>query len=261
MRSTDWIMAAGVAFGLGYFLVAVIDADPWEDPVYDRVPPILAGAASPHGDGRDQMACSSCHEILPNGPGPAHPWSLPRVWGPPLAVGTPSPHRDGRERQDCAQCHPILTRSPAPPTAVLGAQVRTVALTGPVPPLVPASGSPALDPEWHERFARVRFQGTVAQIIDPRPGSGLTTVHMLVSDGIHPPLWASLAPRDYLNSQGCPLSRGVFVKGTAFQEAGRSRDGLLYVWSMSLNGQFCLLRDSHMRNAWELPPGRLQDEE
>ena len=93
-------------------------------------PPILAGVASPHRDGRETMDCGICHQLLPRGGnraagggarGVAAAAPAPAMAAPAIVAGTPAPHRDGRETMDCAICHKFV---PA------GATAAPVALPG-----------------------------------------------------------------------------------------------------------------------------------
>ena len=128
-------------------------------------PPILAGAVSPHRDGRETMDCSICHELLsPPGaqsgaagqvPPPvsnkAH--GIPAALGggaksgPPIVAGTPAPHRNGYEKMDCAICHQML----AGPGYQTGVQSLPVAITPPpngalaAPPIVAGTVPPHRD--------------------------------------------------------------------------------------------------------------------
>jgi membrane-associated protease RseP (regulator of RpoE activity) len=72
-------------------------------------PPIAVGTASPHTDGRQNMDCAMCHQMLPGSPRPrGRAVAAPNVPPPPIAMGTPSPHTDGRQNMDCAMCHQML---------------------------------------------------------------------------------------------------------------------------------------------------------
>lgn len=77
-------------------------------------PPIFAGMRPPHTDGRESLACASCHQILPKA-GTISPvvWgqavALPGQGGgaaPPIMANAPSPHTDGRG--NCTACHQII---------------------------------------------------------------------------------------------------------------------------------------------------------
>jgi len=95
-------------------------------------PPIPQGIGSPHTDGREQMDCTSCHQILTataqggrvvagmvyaqpgaiggNG-GPGYNPAIPTQAGPPIMVGMQAPHRDGRENMACSQCHQMINQN------------------------------------------------------------------------------------------------------------------------------------------------------
>ena len=95
-------------------------------------PPILAGVASPHRDGRERMDCGICHQLLPRAGGAAMAGggmargvpaaAPPAMPAPPIVAGTPAPHRDGRETMDCAICHKFIPAG--------GAAAAPVALPG-----------------------------------------------------------------------------------------------------------------------------------
>ncbi|QEP43990.1 PDZ domain-containing protein [Ectothiorhodospiraceae bacterium BW-2] len=88
-------------------------------------PPIRANATPPgsHSDGRNQMACTTCHQIVgganpPQANGVAWPGAMGGAMGqnvaaqqgPPITADAPIPgnhRRDGRDKVDCAVCHQI----------------------------------------------------------------------------------------------------------------------------------------------------------
>ncbi|MBF0588597.1 MAG: magnetochrome domain-containing protein [Magnetococcales bacterium] len=258
MNIASWIMASGALFGIGLFLMTAFSIDPWEDHSYENVPPIAAGAPSPHGDDRSKMVCSTCHEIISSNVKP----QISRI--PPIVGGAPAPHRDGRERQPCAECHRILSQQEAmmlagpggfrqnsSPAAPAATPARTVPVAQVMVPSLPPRQPTVVDPEWHERFRPVRFQGKVVQIIGRSTRSGRRNVSVRVSDSVNAPVWYNLAPSWYLKSKKCNVGLGMFVKGTAFKEMGRKNPKLMYGKSIAVNGQFCLLRDKEMRGAWE----------
>jgi hypothetical protein len=261
-----WIMASGIVFGLAMFLTAVFNANPWNDHTYSKAAPIVAGMASPHRDGRDEMVCSSCHIVVP-----AKMAVGPRSWVLPILKGTRAPHSDGRERMTCSACHTILVRdrsgfkvdTPLQSATGPGSGGGTAPRTNPgaAPPKVVTvaippdlSGPPPaeiLSPEAHEWYVATRFQGTVRRVA----GTGTTTVwgdiYVLVDDGINPSGWLDLAPRLFLEAEGCFFRPGLFVKGTAYRDPGAGPGGLGYVKSIMVNGELCALRDSHLNGLWE----------
>ncbi|GAB0057892.1 Magnetosome protein MamX [Candidatus Magnetaquicoccaceae bacterium FCR-1] len=280
MKQLQWLMAVSIAFSLVLFFLSVFAEDPWEDHVYNKAPPIAAGMLAPHLDGRERMTCSSCHEIIANNPNSGIAST------PPLVAGTPPvpSHADGRDQMPCANCHRILhpdqppatmpaAPAPAKPAAVMSAPIEIVQPDTnriPVPqhvalpqtsqpPRTPAAA--ALDPEWHERFIPTRFQGKIVRIVENSVQSGRINTHILVYDGINQAAWINLAPDWYLNQQGCHIGVGLFVKGTAFKETGSKQDALRYARSFSVNGQFCMLRDKHLRGAWTRTDLKSKDEE
>ncbi|OSM08653.1 magnetochrome domain-containing protein [Magnetofaba australis] len=142
MKMAEWIMASGIVFGLGFFLLAVFDDDPWDDHAYDKAPPVGAGVPAPHRDGREKMVCSSCHEIIAkNGrvtAGPGQGGGPPPI--PPITQGTPSPHKDSRDKMACANCHEIIGGNSAPKRA-----------SAKIPPPPIARGAPAPHTDGREK--------------------------------------------------------------------------------------------------------------
>ncbi|MBF0453941.1 MAG: magnetochrome domain-containing protein [Magnetococcales bacterium] len=242
MNIAEWIMAVGIVFGMALLLLSVVKDDPWNDHVYDKAPPISAGVPSPHRAGRQKMVCSSCHEII-----------NPTLSGrskviPPIVAGAPAPHRDGREKQLCSHCHKIISpRSAAQSIAV--AQI--------IPVITPAN---TFDPEMHERFKLTRIQGKIVRIVEKTVQSGRENLNVMIDNGISKPAWYNLAPKKFLVEQGCSVQTGLFVKGTAYREIGRRNPQIQYVKTLSVNGQLCDLRNTHMVGLWE-PGASLNHEE
>ncbi|MBF8273578.1 MAG: Histidine kinase [Magnetococcales bacterium] len=254
MKFGMWIMATGLMLGTGLFLMAVFDVDPWKDPGYNYAPPIAAGAPSPHVSDRFGRACSSCHQII----NPQRDLAIPFV---PIPSGAISPHRDGRESQACSRCHRILARKNIPtrtqPQQNAVAQGIPVAI---VPPLPPLPSPPAVrDNEWHEKFRPIRFQGKILAVAGKNLSLGRNNINILINDGINQPSWYNLAPEWYLKSTKCNVSYGLYVKGTAFRELGGTNT-LRYGQNLSVNGQYCPLRNSHMEGLWN-PATRHHNEE
>ncbi|MBF0219281.1 MAG: trypsin-like peptidase domain-containing protein [Gammaproteobacteria bacterium] len=104
-------------------------------------PPIRANAAPPgnHQDGRNQMACATCHQLIGGGNqvpfnagGTAGSVAVPPATnsgtmgqtiaapsGPPIAANAPTPGnhlRDGRDKVACSQCH-LITGGAGQPVA------------------------------------------------------------------------------------------------------------------------------------------------
>jgi serine protease Do len=81
-------------------------------------PAIIVGTPSPHTDGRQNLDCTMCHDVV-SGPMqgrvqgraqgglPAMPIAAQRG-APPIATGAPSPHGDNRDAMNCASCHQML---------------------------------------------------------------------------------------------------------------------------------------------------------
>jgi hypothetical protein len=102
MKSEEWIIGAGAAVFIGLGVVTLIGDDIWEDEYHDA-PEILVGTLTPHRDGREKIACASCHVIkVSNAPGAPLP-------PPPIAANakTPPNHNDGRHQLPCGNCHVI----------------------------------------------------------------------------------------------------------------------------------------------------------
>ena len=108
----------GAMTGMGQNIAAVV------------APPIRANSTPPgsHQDGRDQMACTTCHKVKGAGGQAAAfnnalPFGFPMglnvagQGGPRILAGTRSPHRDGREKMDCTICHQVVPVPGKPPAA------------------------------------------------------------------------------------------------------------------------------------------------
>ncbi|CAK0747871.1 Magnetosome protein MamX [uncultured Gammaproteobacteria bacterium] len=249
-----WIMALGIAFGMTMFLIAIFNDNPWNDHTYAVASPIVAGVPAPHRDGREKMVCSSCHVVVP-----AKTVAGTAAGVLPIVQGTPAPHHDGRENLVCSNCHTIVAKgkggpgtTTAQPNAINHNNVAspppravTVAMTFTPPP------TPTLDPEAHELFTDYRFQGRVVRIAGTGSQSVWGDVFVLIDDGINPPWWMDLAPRLFLQSSGCPIGIGMFVKGTAVRDATQDASALVYGKSIMVNGELCPLRNSHLKGLWE----------
>ena len=146
MKTGPLIVAVGGGFSLALLVFAMFADDMWEDDDYDDAPPIVAGIPSPHRDGRENMACSTCHRImgrkLVGADGIAPAPRNPNKDTPPIVAGTPSPHRDGRENMACSTCHRIMGRK------LVGADGIAPAPRNPnkdTPPIVAGTPSPHRD--------------------------------------------------------------------------------------------------------------------
>jgi hypothetical protein len=99
MKTEEWIIGASAAVFLGLGMVTMFGDEIWEDEYHDA-PAITVGTMPPHRDGREKIACASCHVVkpstAPNGP-------------PPISANAPTPqnHFDGREKMLCQNCHVI----------------------------------------------------------------------------------------------------------------------------------------------------------
>ncbi|MBF0281862.1 MAG: magnetochrome domain-containing protein [Zetaproteobacteria bacterium] len=116
MKSHEWMI--GLAFGFILLLgtVAIFSDDLWHDADYEDAPPIMEGMMAPHRDGRERIACASCHIVFPSKKGApsiarqqSQSAQLLAVAPPPIHAGIRSPHRDGREKRVCSECHQILS--------------------------------------------------------------------------------------------------------------------------------------------------------
>ncbi|CAA7625447.1 magnetosome protein MamX [Magnetospirillum sp. SS-4] len=247
-----WIMALGIAFSMALVLTALFNANPWEDHTYDLAPPVVTGMPAPHRDGREKMVCSSCHIVTPPAIGTG-----PGSGTLPIVQGTPAPHTDGREKMPCASCHTIVKKGsvakgakPAPlPAATMQGiplpEAVSVALAvAPPPTPVP------LGKEAHERMVPFRYQGKIVSIAGAGARSVWGDIYIQINDGINPPIWIDLAPRWYLQAEGCVVRPGMFVKGTAFRDPTQASAGLDYAISVMANGEICTLRDNHLNGLW-----------
>ncbi len=122
------VIGGGLALVIGLSVVAMFADDLWEDEYHDA-PAIPAGIASPHRDGRDKIACNSCHVILASktggagqkaqraGNGNNKNASGADAGAPLIALGAVAPvsHKDGRDTMVCQNCHEILPRGPRVP--------------------------------------------------------------------------------------------------------------------------------------------------
>ncbi len=239
-----WIMASGIVFGMAMFLTAVFSTNPWNDHTYSKASPIVAGMPSPHRDSRDKMVCSTCHIVVQ-----AKRVAKSASVGLPIVQGTPAPHIDGREKLPCTGCHIVVPRG----TDTFGAGLPSPKAVTVALPIVRSGPPPAqiLSPEAHEWFMAYRFQGRVLQVGGTGARSVWGDVYVLVDDGINEPGWIDLAPRLFLEAAGCPVRAGLFVKGTAYRDPTGGSAGLAYAKTVTMNGEFCALRDSHLKGLWE----------
>ena len=247
-------MAFGIAFALALFLTAVFNINPWEDHTYQMAPPIVAGMPAPHRDGREEMVCSSCHIVTQ----PKNPAGSAAAGKLPIVAGMPSPHTDARSQMKCEACHTIVAKGAGTATAVTPAvsQPLPVALPAALPntpssvPPVPMAVPLAPGGEEEMNLPPYRFQGKVLKVTVTGAGSVWGDVFLLLDDRINDPYWINLAPRWYLQAQGCPVHAGIFVKGMAFRDSNVDTPSPSYAMSLMVNGELCSLRDQHMRGLW-----------
>ena len=113
MKMERWVIGGGVGFVIGISVVAMFADDLWEDEYHDA-PAIAAGSAAPHRDGREKIACSSCHVILAgnlDNRGLSTAIAENRsVAAPTIVPGAVAPHNDGRENMVCQNCHVVAPR-------------------------------------------------------------------------------------------------------------------------------------------------------
>ncbi|OEJ64952.1 magnetochrome domain-containing protein [Magnetovibrio blakemorei] len=108
MKSEEWIIGIGVAVLLGIAVITIFAEGLWEDEYHDA-PAIAAGTFPPHRDGREKIACASCHVVLAQGtPHTGSPNATGPLPPPPILPNAPAPHVDGREKMACKNCHVIL---------------------------------------------------------------------------------------------------------------------------------------------------------
>ncbi|GAB6051962.1 hypothetical protein JCM17960_07820 [Magnetospira thiophila] len=117
-------------------------------------PPILANQPAPHTDGREQMNCTICHDIIPANQAGGAPVAFPMMTaaaqpksGPPIRANQPAPHRDGREQMNCTICHDILPMGG-------GQQVRAAPVAAPQGMAAPTitAGMPAPHADGREKM-------------------------------------------------------------------------------------------------------------
>ncbi|MBF0196041.1 MAG: magnetochrome domain-containing protein [Magnetococcales bacterium] len=253
MNIAEWIMAVGIVFGIGLLLLSVVKNDPWEDHVYDNVPPIAAGVPSPHRAGRQKMVCSSCHEII-----------SPTLSGrskvvPYITRNAVSPHGDARDKQLCTNCHKITARSTPKKVVQTRVQAKSIAVAQRIP-LIPRP-DPTMGKEAHERFSITRFQGRIIRVVTKTVVSGRENLNVLIDNGFSKAAWYNLAPFWFLHKIDCGVQQGLFVKGTAYKEIGQINPQMQYVKTISVNGHLCELRNRHMTGLWEPGAALLHKEE
>ncbi|MBF0093068.1 MAG: magnetochrome domain-containing protein [Alphaproteobacteria bacterium] len=155
-----------------------------------NAPPIYAGMTPPHLDGREKLACSTCHQILQRtAAGPMAPVAMgqfaaapamgqfaaaPAAMGqlaampggaaPPIQAGAAAPHTDGREAMDCTSCHQIIGGAAVAFQYQFAKPPSSLAVNVATPTAPPATGSPT---------GPLMGAGAVAS---PMPGLGLGQV-------------------------------------------------------------------------------------
>ncbi|MBF0471240.1 MAG: magnetochrome domain-containing protein [Gammaproteobacteria bacterium] len=145
-------------------------------------PPISASAPTPGNhrrDGRDQMSCTACHDIVggnnqPVAWGGATSQNVAAKSGPPISTTAPTPGnhlRDGRDKMSCTACHDIIGGGNQP-VAWRGATAQNVAAPKAPPPIEANSEVP----------------GNHRQ--DGRAGMTCSVCHQIVGDGNQPVAFA-----------------------------------------------------------------------
>ncbi|GAB6051972.1 hypothetical protein JCM17960_07920 [Magnetospira thiophila] len=287
IKTEQWIMGVSIVFSLALLFITLFSDDLWHEDSYEHAPPIVAGIPAPHRDGREKMACSSCHEIMSMRNQAALPPTNPNAAGiavPPIRAGTLSPHTDGRQNQACRNCHHIIPRSEA--QALHGQRVQSANPTPPAPMGVSAAWTPnpgmatnamqpVLPPDGVRRLQIAgpktgqdvtdfgaltipldraglhRFQGKISQVAIAAPNGPDSLINIWVDDGVNVPHRAVLAPSWFLNEQRCPVALNMYVKGLAFRIELPHAVDPLYVKSISVNGKTCLLRDTLGVPMWQ----------
>ncbi|WP_158498782.1 magnetochrome domain-containing protein [Magnetospira sp. QH-2] len=284
-------MGASIVFSLALLLITLFSDDLWEEHDYEHAPPIVAGIPAPHMDGREKMACSSCHVIMSTRNQAALPSTNPNATGiavPPIKAGTLSPHTDGREAQPCRNCHQIIPRSAAQaqqgmrigqatppsrpqPVGVAAAWTqqpqRQAMASNALQPVMPPDGVKRLRIAGPgqgngttdfgslniplDRAGLHRFQGSIAQVAISAPNAQNSLINIWVDDGVNVPHRAVLAPSWFLEEQRCPVSLNMYVKGLAFRIELPQAVDPLYVKTIAVNGKTCVLRDTLGAPAWQ----------
>jgi membrane-associated protease RseP (regulator of RpoE activity) len=164
----------------------------------------MAGVAPPHTDGRQNMDCTNCHDVIPAAGQRATPRARQQMMQqiaapagavpPPIVAGVASPHTDGREKMACATCHTLL---PAKAGAV--AMQRGGAGASPYQFAQPPASLAMNVMGAGGTGAPVQAQAQAA----PGPGSSLAVMGAYLQ-GMQPFLAQKLKQ---------PAGRGVFVSG------------------------------------------------
>ena len=192
-------------------------------------PPIAAGAPAPHTDGRENMDCAMCHEIIGGTPAmsrqPMGMTVAAPVTAPPIARGTPAPHTDGRQNMDCAMCHQIIGGAPA----AMSRQPMGMTVAAPVAPPAISRGTPSphtdgrqnMDCAMCHQILPTPTAGTGMTVAVPSPYQFATPPGSLAMNVVAPQggsggqsvMGAMLTPMSPTLSQqtGQPAGRGVYV--------------------------------------------------
>ena len=196
-------------------------------------PAIAANAVAPHTDGRENMDCALCHEVLPVGAAPRG-MTVAQPGVPAISANAPSPHRDGRG--NCAACHQILPANGG--MGMTGAAAgMTVAAPGLPPPpiprgtqsphtdgrqnmdcamchqILPAGGGAAAGAGMTVAATPMQFAvppGSLAMNVVAPPTSAVGSTGRVVLGATLTPMSATLA-----GQSGIAVGRGVFVGAVA----------------------------------------------
>ncbi|OAN67954.1 magnetosome formation protease MamE [Magnetospirillum moscoviense] len=138
-------------------------------------PVIAAGTPSPHVDGRQNMDCSNCHDIVPAGNGfqaPMMPVAAP-VPPPPIPANAVSPHTDGRQNMTCNTCHHIVGGAAAGPIAFGQPMMPIAAPQQPAPAIRANAAIPHTDGRQNMNCANChQIIGSVGAAPIAAPGAG-----------------------------------------------------------------------------------------
>jgi serine protease Do len=138
-------------------------------------PVIAAGTPSPHVDGRQNMDCSNCHDIIPAGNGfqaPMMPVAAP-LPPPPIPANAVSPHTDGRQNMTCNTCHQIVGGAAAGPIAFGQPMMPFAAPQQPAPAIRANAANPHTDGRQNMNCASChQIIGSVGAAAIAAPGAG-----------------------------------------------------------------------------------------
>ena len=197
-------------------------------------PAIVAGTPSPHTDGRQNLDCTMCHDVVAGPMQGRTQRSIPAMnvaaqrSAPPIAMGAPSPHNDNRDTMNCASCHQML-----PAAGTVAFPMLPIAAPMAPPPIPVGTVSPHTDGRETMNCA------TCHQMLPAGNASvGAATIAVPGYQFANPP--GSLAVnvvRQPGNLSGVPVNRGagggVTVQGATLIGQGASG---FHLWGSSGRG-------------------------